>query len=49
MSFKKEDITPTLGSNEGSAMFGKGKTLNSNNSNDECNSNDADFRGLNYQ
>jgi hypothetical protein len=49
MSFKKEDITATLGSNKGSAMFEKGKSLNSNNSNGECNSSDADFRGLYYQ
>jgi len=43
MSFKKEDITATLSSNEGSAMFVKGKSLKSNNSNDECNSIDVDF------
>jgi hypothetical protein len=49
MSFKKEDITPTPGSNEGSALFDKGKSLNSNNSNGECNSSDGDFRRLNYQ
>jgi len=49
MSFKKEDITPTLGSNEGSAMSEKGKSLNSNISNEECNSSDADFRGLYHQ
>ena len=49
MSFKKENITPILGSNEGSAMFEKGKSLNSNNSNDECNGRVADFRGLYYQ
>ena len=49
-SFKKEDITPTVGGNEGIAMFGKGKSLNSNNNNDECSSRDADFiRGLYYQ
>ena len=49
-SFKKEDITPNLGSNEGIAMFEKGKSLNSNNRNDECNSRDADFTtGLYYQ
>ena len=49
-SFKKEDITATLSSNEGSARFEKGKSLNSNNSNDECNSSDVDFiRGLYYQ
>ena len=45
ISFKEEDITATLGSNEGSAMFEKGKSFNSKNSNDECNSSDADFRG----
>ena len=39
--FKKEDITATLVSNEGRAMFEKGKSLNNNNSNDECNSSDA--------
>ena len=49
MSFKKEDITSMLGGNEGSAMFKKGKSLNSNNSKDECNSSDTDFRGLYYQ
>ena len=49
-SFNKEDITLTVGGNEGSAMFGKGKSLNSNNNNDECSSRDADFtRGLYYQ
>jgi len=49
MPFMKEDITTTLGSNEGSAMFEKGKSLNSNNNSDECNSSDADFMGLYYE
>jgi len=49
MSFKKEDITATFGSNVSSAMFEKDKSLNTNNSNNECNSSDADFRGLYYQ
>jgi hypothetical protein len=49
MSFKKVDITPTLGGNEGSAMFEKSKSLNNKNNNDEYNSSDADFRGLYYQ
>jgi hypothetical protein len=46
MSFKEEDITPTLGDNEGRAMFEKRKSLNSN---VEYNSSDADFRGLYHQ
>jgi len=49
MSFRKEDITPTLGSKESSAMFEKGNSLNSNNSYSECKSSDEDFRGPNYQ
>ena len=43
-SFEKEDNTPTFGSNEGSAMFEKGNSLNSTNSKDEGKSSDADFR-----
>jgi hypothetical protein len=42
-SFKKQDITPTLGNTESNAMIEKGKSLNSYNSNDECNSSDTDF------
>jgi hypothetical protein len=42
--FKKDDIAPNLGGNQGSALSEKGKSLNSNNSNDECNSSDADLK-----
>jgi len=40
-SFKKDDIAPTLGGNQGNAMSEKGKSLNSN---VECKSSDADLK-----